>query len=104
MEIFAIYVGIDAANGTYACIWCKCPTCDKHDLSKTWLLTNPDKGARSIEEIRKCAEKSKNAKEKYNCSRQPILPIALDHFVPDILHLFLRITDVLTNLLILELR
>ena len=28
----------------------------------------------------------------------------IDHIVPDILHLFLRISDVLTNLLILELR
>ena len=32
-------------------------------------------------------------KEKYNW--QPILPISLDHVVPDILH---RITDVLINL------
>ena len=100
----ALCVGIDAANATYACIWCKCPTCDRHDIKKTWSITNPDKGARSIEEIQNCAQKSKKSDEKYNCSREPILSIPLDHTVPDILHLFLRIADVLINLLILELR
>ena len=103
-KFLAICVGIDAANATYACIWCKCPSSDRHDISKTWSLTDPGKGARSIEEIQNCAKKRKNAKDKYNCSRQPIFPIPLDHIVPDILHLFLRITDVLINLLILELR
>ena len=32
------------------------------------------------------------------------MPIPLDHVVPNMLHLFLRITDVLINLLILELQ
>ena len=42
---------------------------------------------------------------KYGCARQPLFPsIPIDHAVPDILHLFLRISDVLINLLILELR
>ena len=103
-KFLTICVGIDAANATYACIWCKCPSSDRHDISKTWSLTDPGKGARSIEEIQNCAKKRKNTKDKYNCSRQPIFPIPLDHIVPDILHLFLRITDVLINLLILELR
>ena len=44
-------------------------------------------------------------KERFNCSRQPLFPcIPIDHVVIDKLHTFLRITDVLTNLLILELR
>ena len=103
-KFLALCVGIDAANATYACIWCKCPTCDRHDIKKTWSITNPDKGARSIEEIQNCAQKSKKSDEKYNCSREPILSIPLDHTVPDILHLFLRTADVLINLLILELR
>lgn len=102
-KFLALCVGIDAANATFACIWCKCPKCDRHDLSKMLSLTNPDEGARSIKEIQNCAKKGKKSNEKYNCSRQPILPIPLDHVVSNILHLFLRITDVLLNLLILEL-
>ena len=43
--------------------------------------------------------------ETYGCVREPPFPsIAVDHVVPDILHLFLRICDVMINLLILELR
>ena len=59
-KFLALCVGIDAANATFACIWCKCPKCDRHDLSKTWSLTNLDEGARSIEEIQNCAKKGKN--------------------------------------------
>jgi len=81
-----IFIGIDAANATYACIWCKCPTHERHDISKEWSLTDPDKGARSINKIQDCAKKGKTSKEKYNCSRQPILPIPIDHIIPDILH------------------
>ena len=43
--------------------------------------------------------------ETYGCVREPLFPsITIDHVIPDILHLFLRICDVLINLLILELR
>ena len=43
--------------------------------------------------------------EKYECIRQPIFPsIPIDHIIPDVLHLFLKISDVLINLLIWELR
>ena len=101
-KFLALCVGIDAANATYSCIWCKCPSTTRHDLTKTWSITNPNEGARSIEEIKECA--GKTSEEKYNCCRQPILPsIPIHHVVPDVLHLFLRVTDLLTNLLILEL-
>ena len=37
--------------------------------------------------------------------REPLFAtIPVDHYIPDILHLFLRICDVLINLLILDLR
>ena len=40
-----------------------------------------------------------------NCSGLPLFPcIPIDHVVIDKLHTILRITDVLTNLLILDLR
>ena len=42
--------------------------------------------------------------EKFGCIRQPLFSIPIDHIVPDILHLFLKVSDVLINLLILERR
>ena len=50
--------------------------------------------------------KTKNRnEEKCDCIWQPLfLSIPIDHVVPDILHLFLSVSDVLTNLLIVELR
>ena len=44
-------------------------------------------------------------KVRYGCIHQPLFPsILIDRVIPDILHLFLRISDVVINLLILDLR
>ena len=55
--------------------------------------------ARSIEDIKQCAstrtQSSSNTKESYGVKYQPLLPVELDHVVPDELHLLLRIIDVL---------
>ena len=68
-------------------------------------MEDPEKGARTIDEIQKLAESKKKATEKYGCVRQPLFPtIPVNHIIPDVLHLFLRICDVLINLLITELR
>ena len=57
-----------------------------------------------IEEIQKLSL-TKTKDSKYGCIHQPIFPsIPIDHVIPDILHLVLRISDILINLLILELR
>ena len=46
----------------------------------------------------------KKKKLKYGCIHEPIFPsIPIDRVIPDILHLFLRISDLLINQLILEL-
>ena len=106
MKFEAICIGIESASSTYSCIWCKCPAMERHDITKTWSATNPDEGARTIKEIQELSKikKHKNS-AKYGCIKQPIFPsIPIDHVIPDILHLFLRISDILINLLILELR
>ena len=89
-----------------SCIWCKCPTSDRYDISKSWSVTNTNEGARTIGEIQKLAVLKKNkTNKKYGCIRQPLFTsIPVYKVIPDVLHLFLRITDVLINLLILELR
>ena len=105
-KFLAICLGLKAANAFHSCIWCKCPSDKRHDLDKKWSLTNSEEGARSIEEIKKlCKFAKKRGVETYGCVREPLFPsMAVDHVVPDILHLVLRITDVMINLLIFELR
>ena len=105
-KFLAMCTGIEAANAKYSCVWCKCPSHRRHDLSTSWSCCDPMKGAWIIEEIQHLAAlPAKRGVNKYGCVRQPLFPtIPVDHVIPDILHLFLRISDVLINLLILELR
>lgn len=106
MKFAAICMGIESASSTYSCIWCKCASTERHDMKKTWSVKNPDEGARTIQEIQELSKLKKNKTNKnYGCIRQPLFPsIPIDHVIPDVLHLFLRICDVLINLLIMELR
>ena len=102
MKYLTICLGLQAVNAKYSCIWCKCPAAERHDTSQSWCSV--EDGGRTVEEIQHLATLSKN-KEKYGCIHQPLFPsIPIHRVIPDILHLFLRICDVLINLLILELR
>lgn len=99
-KFLACVCGLGAANQDHACIWCKCPRNLRHDIQRVWSLSNSAQGARSLEEIANYA-KSK----KLNCKATPLFSfIPLDHVIIDTLHLFLRISDNLTELLIRELR
>ena len=92
--------GIDSATSTYACIWCKCPSLDS--TSQEWSISDPRKGARTIEENLAIGQ---SKRKKFNVSRPPIfLTIPLTHVVVDNLHMFLRVADTLIDLLILDLR
>eukprot|EP00731_Ephydatia_muelleri_P034384 Em0057g16a len=83
------YLGGDLkANSKYSCIWCLVPSSDRWDTSKL----HP---SRSIEDIEACA-----ATNEYSVKYPPLLSIDLDHVVPDELHLFLRIMDILIENLI----
>lgn len=75
---------------------------NNYDGGKEWSLSDSSKGAQTIKDIQ---EKSKLGArgEWYNAKRAPLFPsIPLDHVVTDTVHLFLRISDNLINLLILE--
>ena len=86
----------------YSCIWCKCPSDKRHDLSKEWSISDVNKGARSTSENVAIGSSSR---KRYNVSHPPLFPnIPLTNVVIDNLHLFLRVTDVLINQLILELK
>ena len=102
LKFLAMVCGIDAANCEHACIWCKCSTSARWDMSQEWSITDIAKGARTIDEI---AEFASMKYHKFNCSRKPLFPfIPIHRVIIDTLHLFLRICDVLINLLIRDLR
>lgn len=104
MKFLAIATGIDSASSTYSCVWCKCPAYERFDASMEWSATNPEKGARTVEESTEIAALPKS-KRKFNVSHKPLFQsIPIDHVVIDNLHLFLRIFDTLHNLLITDLK
>ena len=70
-----------------------------------WSLTDQSKGAWTIEEIKEKSKLGKRNKSRFNCCQAPLFPfIPIDHVVIDTLHLFLRISDNLIDLLICDLR
>ena len=100
-KFLATVCGIESATSEYACIWCKCPKGKRSDMALEWSITDSTKGARSIEEIAEKAKLPKKSKVRFNCCKPPIFSfIPLHRVVIDNLHLFLRISDVLINLLI----
>lgn len=103
-KFLALITGIDSASSKYPCMWCKCSTDERRDVDKHWSITDPTLGARTIEENVKVSQLPKS-KRKHNVSRLPLFPtIPLQNVVIDNLHLFLRVSDVLIDLLIVELQ
>ena len=101
-KFLATVCGIGPANQNIACIWCLCPKNLRHDVEKNWPLNDddPDNLSRTIQSITQDSKSRKN-----NCQRKPLFEfIAMDHVVIDSLHLFLRITDILIENLILSLK
>ena len=99
-KFLAMVTGIDSATSTYACIWCKCPAIERHDIAQKWSIADVEYGARTIEENTTI---SRSRVKKFNVSNSPIFPmIPLTHVVVDNLHMFLRVADTLIELLILE--
>ena len=104
-KFLALVCGLESASSDHACIWCKCPKLKRWDMSVTWSMSDPEKGGRTTEEIAEKAQLPKSSKHRYNCSKAPLFSfIPLCRVVIDSLHLFLRIADVLINLLIRDLR
>ncbi|CAF0834792.1 unnamed protein product [Brachionus calyciflorus] len=106
-KILAQITGLLSANAKYPCIWCKCCKEEFFDLDKEWSLVDPAKGCRTYEEhitvINKCPKEMKEAGDlKFGYNKPPvfgdILPIK--NYIIDMLHLYLRISDNLFNLLV----
>ena len=89
--------GIDSASSTYACIWCKCPVLDR---CQTWSIEDTRQGARTVKENKRIA---RARAKQFNVGNEPIFD-PLTRVVVDNLHMFLRVADVLIDLLSLELK
>ena len=104
-KFLATVCGLESATADYASIWCKCPKRERFDVSLKWSINDRAHGARSIEEIKEMAKLPKRSKLRFNCCRDPIFCfIPISRVVIDSLHLFLRKSDVLINLLIRDMR
>ena len=105
MKFLAIVCGLESATSEHSCIWCKCPKGQRWNMDKAWSLTDSAKGARTVQEITEKSKLAKTSKNRYNCRRAPLFPfIPVKRVVIDSLHLFLRVGDILINLLIRDIR
>jgi len=101
LKFLALICGIENATCTHACIWCKCPADKQHDMHFEWSFRGTK--AWTISDIQACCTQPKI--KNFNCAHIPLFPtIPIHHTVVDMLHLFLRITDILFNLLVLDIR
>ncbi len=104
LKFLAIITGVDCASCKYAYIWCKVKNDERYDADRQWSMSETSLGARTIEENIRQSQLPKSRKE-YNVSNAPLFPtIPLTNVVIDNWHLFLRVSDVLIDLLIIELR
>ena len=91
-KVLIICLGFNNANSKNFCPWCTINKSQQGDLSKEWRISK---------EIDKVVEQNNYYKGHFKKPLFDIIP--LDHWIPDELHIMLRITDRLWNLLIAEL-
>lgn len=82
MKFLAIACGIESANAKFSCVWCKCPSDERWDMTKQWSVFDTDKGARTIAEIEAFQKLPKTRRK--GCQEKPIFPfIPIDHTIID---------------------
>jgi hypothetical protein len=105
LKMLAIIYGINAANSDQPCIWCtfskkKFNNVDvrkvKEEIKKEWSIIDKSKGARSVN----IANDVINSKHDGYIHKPIFTSIPFHRAMIDMLHLFLRITDVLYDLFI----
>ena len=102
-KMLANSLGILGANSKHPCVWCKCSKDNFYDTEQEWSITNPKQGARTHEE-QAAILSHPNMKDivNFGYTRVPIFKdiIPISRYMIDMLHLFLRISDTLFNLLV----
>lgn len=97
MKFIQLLLGLGGSTGEYACPWCKVDKKGRSDLSVPWDFYHQSDMKRTIDEMLTICSVLKN---EFGCKHKPLLKLRVDHFIPDELHLMLRITDVLIRNLI----
>lgn len=107
LKMINVSRGIDACNCNYFCPWCLCPKAKRADFSLFWSMINPEGSPRSLQEMSNLAALSSAGQKKQgkNQSNEPIFNfVETCDVVPDTLHCFLRLSDLLIDKLLAELR
>lgn len=95
MKFLQILLGLNGSLATYACPWCKVEKDARGIISFGCNHYNEIPQCRRIEEMKTAAASSSTPKESFGSKHQPLLNIEPDHYIPDELHLLMRITDIL---------
>ncbi|CAC5386550.1 unnamed protein product [Mytilus coruscus] len=97
MKFIQLLLGLGSCTGEYACPWCKVSKNERSNLSFHWNFYHEPSIARTVEEI---AQEAKQNKKRFGCKHAPFLNLSVDQYIPDELHLMLRVTDILLRNLI----
>ncbi len=104
-KMLAIILGLQGANSKYPCVWCKCCKEEFYRTDQEWSIVDPELGARSHEEreaILAYDEADKKDLVNFGYTKPAVFRslIPNSRYIIDMLHLFLRISDTLFNLLV----
>lgn len=99
MKFLLVIMGINAANSTFACLWCKIPKSDRYKTCLDIDYYEKPPMARTLTETLKLCSSS-NKVNKYGSIHKPLLMFEFRDIFVDELHLMLRIYDVLTTALV----
>ena len=100
MKFLPIVLGMNAANSKYACMYCLIPKTERWIMSRYRSFYYMAKLRRTLANMKAHSAKTKG--ETFGMNHPPLFDIPLDWVVVDELHLLLRITDILTDNLLLE--
>jgi hypothetical protein len=100
-KFLAIILGFNASNANYFCPWCLCTKKDIGNKDKTYKIE------KNMEQLK--ADNNNHTSRTSTLPpghlKSPLLPmIPLDHYVPDELHIMLRVWDRMWALVIQELK
>ena len=99
MKFIQLILGINSSIATYACSWCTVNKEDRGNVALPWDFYHSEKFFRSISEIKNLARSSSKT---YGVKAAPLLNVEPHHYIPDELHLLMRIIDVLLPKLIFD--
>ena len=98
-------MGLNDATSNYCCLWCNIH-CDDNLSSMInliaiqcfcchvrWNMSVSSHEGRTHNSLKRCAKLRPS--KRLGCKHQPLLDVELHHLVVDILHLMLKITDIL---------